>query len=68
MRSHLSECLKKEDFFLFPSTKRKQIKTNTYLRLLDIYCPCRKPFFEENTEKRQRELYDYLLEVRSVVS
>ena len=68
MRSHLSECLKKEEFFLFPSTKRKQIKTNNYLGLLDIYYPCRKPFFEENTEKRQRELYDYFLEVWSVVS
>ena len=55
-------------FFLFPSAKRKQIETNNYLGLLDIYCPCRKSFFEENTEKRQRELYDYFLEVRSVVS
>ena len=40
MRSHLSECLKKGEFTLFPSTRRKQRKSKNYLGLLDIYCTC----------------------------
>ena len=55
MRSHLSECLEKGEFSLFPSIhasiKRKQTKSINYLGLLGTYCACRKPFFEENTEE-----------------
>ena len=50
-RNHLSECLKKGEFSLFPLTKRKQRKSKNYLGLLVIYCTCRKPFFEEDTKE-----------------
>ena len=51
MSCHLSECLKKGEFFLLPSTKRKQRKSKNYLELFDIYCTCRKSFFEEDTQE-----------------
>ena len=35
----------------FLQHKKTQRKSKNYFRLLDIYCTCQKPFFEEDTEE-----------------
>ena len=54
MKSHLSQCFKKREFSLFPSTERKQIKSKNYLESLSIYCTCQKLFFKKDMEEDKR--------------
>ena len=51
MRFHFLTCLKNEVFSRFPrSTKRSKVCALAIL-FVDVYCICRRPFFENEVEE-----------------
>ena len=51
MRSHLHKCLEEEEFTLFPRSHKHTKFSKRRIIYVDIYCICRRPFFEEDSER-----------------
>ena len=50
MRSHLLKCLEEEEFTLFPRSHKHTKLSKGHIIYVDIYCICRSPFYEEDSE------------------
>ena len=51
MRSHLLKCLEEEEFTLFPRSHKHTKLSKGHIIYVDIYCICRSPFYEEDSER-----------------
>ena len=51
LRSHLAMCLEQGKLVSFPQSTEIRKKSKQSLTLMDIYCKCRSPLFENDTDK-----------------
>ena len=51
MRSRLLKCLEEEEFTLFPRSHKDTKLSKGHIIYVDIYCICRSPFYEEDSER-----------------
>ena len=58
IRSHLLLCLEGGKFVPFTWSTETRQKLKQILTLIDVYCKSRTPFFESDTDKNCRVIYD----------
>ena len=51
MKLHLLKCLEEEEFTLFPRSHKHTKLSKRHIIYVDIYCICRSPFYEEDSER-----------------
>ena len=57
------KCLEEEEFTLFPRSHKDTKLSKGHIIYVDIYCICRSPFYEEDSERDENVFMQNVLNV-----